>query len=209
MKSSEDQGGNLLEKGFKFGRNAVLASGAAMVFGLAVLVLSILAAVNPLDVFPHQDATSGGVLVEKVEYYLPYPGLLPDSPLYKLKALRDKIGLLLTWDEEQTAERELFLADKRINAAVALFEGGKEELAVTTATKAEKYLEAAINRAMTLKNSGKDVKSMLGVMAKAAAKHEELMERFAKEVVAGKGLAVATLQMTSGLHERVDQVVRE
>lgn len=209
MKSGTEQGGNLLEKGFKFGRNAVLASGAAVVFGLAVLVLSILAAVNPLAVFPHTDATSGGVLVEKVEYYLPYPGLLPDSPFYKLKALRDKIGLWLTWDEEKKAERELFLADKRINAAVALLEGGKEGLAVSTATKAEKYLEAAVNRAIKLKKDGRDVKSVLGVIAKAAAKHEELMERLAKEAVAGKSLAVTTLQMTAGLHERVDQVMRE
>ena len=209
MKSGTEQGENLLEKGFKFGRNAVLASGAAVVFGLAVLVLSILAAVNPLVVFPHQDATSGGILVEKVEYYLPYPGLLPDSPFYKLKAVRDKIGLWLTWDEEKKAERELFLADKRINAAAALFEGGKEELAIATATKAEKYLEAAISRATKLKNEGKDVKSVLGVMAKSVAKHEELMERLAREAVAGKGLAVTTLQMTAGLHERMDQVMRE
>ena len=176
MKSGESQGENLLEKGFKFGRSAVIASGAAVIFGVGVLILSILAVVNPTAVSPYEGASGAAVMVEKVQYYLPYPGLLPDSPLYKFKALRDKIGLWLTWDEKKKAEKELFLADKRINAAVALMAGGKASLAGSTATKAEKYLEQAVAGAQRLTNAGKDMKSLEMTLAKAIAKHREILE---------------------------------
>ena len=176
MKSDGVQGENLLGKGFKFGRSAVIASGAAVIFGVGVLILSILAVVNPTAVSPYEGASTAAVMVEKVQYYLPYPGLLPDSPLYKFKALRDKIGLWLTWDEKKKVEKELFLADKRINAAVALMAGGKASLAGSTATKAEKYLEQAVSGAQRLTNAGKDVKSLEMTLAKAIAKHREILE---------------------------------
>src|SRR3989344_991141 len=136
----------------------VLGTSAALMVGFVVLVLSIMAAVNPLVVSPHEEATSGGVLVQKVEYYLPYPGILPDSPLYKVKALRDRISLWLITDPGKKAEKELLLADKRIGAAVALVDGGKDELAVSTATKGEKYLEQAVNRVLGIADTGQDVK---------------------------------------------------
>src|SRR3990172_12527926 len=136
----------------------VLGTSAALMVGLVVLVLSIMAAVNPLVVSPHGDATEAGVLVQKVEYYLPYPGVLPDSPLYKVKALRDRMVLWVTRGEKAKAEKELLYADKRINAAMFLVEGGKEALGVTTATKAEKYLESATNRTVKLAEQEKDVK---------------------------------------------------
>lgn len=187
----------------------VLGTSAALMVGFVVLVLSIMAAVNPLVVSPHEDATSGGVLVQKVEYYLPYPGVLPDSPLYKVKALRDRISLWLITDPNKKAEKELLLADKRIGAAVALIDGGKDELAVTTATKGEKYLEQAVNRVLVLADGGQDVKSLLLMMANATAKHEEMMVEIVGKTDAGRSVAESTLALTSMLHERVDQAVRE
>lgn len=190
-------------------RNLVLGASAAVMFGLVVLVLSIMAAVNPLGVSPHDDATSAGVLVQKVEYYLPYPGILPDSPLYKFKALRDRISLWLITDEVKKAEKELLLADKRIGAATVLLDGGKDMQAVSTATKAEKYLEQAVNRTLKLVEGGKDVKSILGTLAKATAKHEEMMVGIVGKTRELKGVAEKTMALTSMLHERVDQAVRE
>jgi hypothetical protein len=96
-----------------------------------------------------------------MEYYLPYPGILPDSPLYKIKALRDKIDLWFTFNPVEKATKELQYADKRINAAIFLMQGGKASLGVSTATKAEKYLESAAGLAVGEEKSGKDVKSLL------------------------------------------------
>ena len=108
----------------------IVASSAAVMFGLVILTLSVLAASNPVRVLPFE----GGVVVEKavarpkVDYYLPYPGILPDSPMYRLKALRDRVVLMLTWDGQAKAKRQLLYADKRINAAIALVEGGTADL---------------------------------------------------------------------------------
>ncbi|MBI2008632.1 hypothetical protein HYS82_03195 [Candidatus Amesbacteria bacterium] len=190
-------------------RNMVVGASAAVMFGLVVLGLSIMAAVNPLAVSPHQDATSGGVLVQKVEYYLPYPGLLPDSPLYKVKALRDRVSLWLITDLGKKAEKELLLADKRIGAAAALLDGGKDELAVSTATKGEKYLEQAVNRVLGMAERGQDVKSLLGILANATTKHEEMMVGIVGKTEQARGVAEKTLALTSMLHERIDQAVRE
>ena len=187
----------------------VLGTSAALMVGFVVLVLSIMAAVNPLVVSPHGDATEAGVLVQKVEYYLPYPGVLPDSPLYKVKALRDRISLWLITDPTKKAEKELLLADKRIGAAAALMDGGKDELAVSTATKGEKYLEQAVNRVMVMAGMGRDVKSLLLIMANATAKHEEMMVGIVGKTEQARGAAERTLALTSMLHERVDQAVRE
>src|SRR3989344_8801851 len=126
-------------------RNAIIGCSAAVLFGVVVLLLSILSVARPQSVFPQESATNSAqpspTTLAKVDYYLPYPGVLPDSPLYKLKAMRDKVRLWLTFDEGRKAERELMYADKRINAAIALVEGSKMNLGVDTPTKAEKYLE--------------------------------------------------------------------
>lgn len=152
-------------------RNAIIGCSAAVLFGIAVLLMSIYSVAAPARVYP-----AGEVVTVRVQYYLPYPGMLPDSPLYKVKAARDRVMLWLTVNEEKKAKRELLYADKRIGAAAALLDGGKPDLAITTATKAEKYLESAVNRVKTLSSQGKDVKSVEMVLEKAIAKHREILE---------------------------------
>ena len=151
-------------------RNAIIGCSAAVLFGIAVLLMSIYSVATPQVVHPAEPVTV------KVEYYLPYPGILPDSPLYKVKAARDRVMLWLGLDGGKKAKRELLYADKRIGAAAALADGGQMELAVSTATKAEKYLELAVNRVRKLSGAGKDVKSIKMVLVKAIAKHREILE---------------------------------
>lgn len=176
-------------------RRGFVGSVAAIGFGSMILVASVVAAADPVQVKPFdgnmaQVAISPTVTVPSVtgndvklatasgsvEYYLPYPGMLPDSPFYRVKALRDRIRLWMIFDAEGKAKQELFYADKRINAALFLMDGGKEELAVSTASKAEKYLEQSVNTTLQLLKDGKDVKSTLIRLNKATAKHEELLD---------------------------------
>ena len=42
-------------------------------------------------------------------YAFPYPGVLPDSPLWLIKAARDRILLWLTFDKVGKAEKMLFI----------------------------------------------------------------------------------------------------
>jgi hypothetical protein len=113
-----------------------------------------------------------------VNYILPYPGVLPDSPLYMIKMIRDKIVLMLTGDPLKKTEKLLLYADKRLGAAQALMEGNKTALGITTITKAEKYLEQAVNEFQKAKNSKGDTSRLKEQLKLATAKHEELLTGF-------------------------------
>lgn len=192
---------------------AVLGSFAAIVFGVAILMISIVAVTDPARVYPHEaveEEMMGQETVTPVEYYLPYPGVLPDSPLYKLKAVRDWVWLRLTIGEEEKSKKELLFADKRINAAVFLVEGGKEALGVSTATKAEKYLSEAIGRVEKLVKEGKDEKSLVNTLIVASAKHLELLESINKKATGDRVEVVGQAwQMTKVAHERAHQALRD
>jgi hypothetical protein len=195
----------------------IVASSAAIIFGVAVLLMSLLAVSNPVAVHPSMELATGagemnatsGALV-KIEYYLPYPGLLPDSPLYKVKALRDRVTLWLTFGEQNKARRELLYADKRINAATFLVQGGKNSLGVTTATKAEKYLETAVNRAVKEAGAGQDAKSLLADLAKACTKHLEILQELIPKVGTEGQQALEAVYLTTQMSlERVNQTLTE
>jgi hypothetical protein len=109
---------------------------------------------------------------ELVDYYLAYPGILPDHPLYWLKMIRDKISLSLTRDPEARFERLLLYADKRVGAAEVLIKGGKSELGVTTATKSEKYLSQAVDQFKQLEEVSPEMKKR---MRGAVLKHKEVL----------------------------------
>jgi len=158
-------------------RNALIGCGVAVFFGLIVLLASIFSvrAAEANDVTTV--APMGEVTSVKVDYYLPYPGLLPDSPVYKLKMIRDWVKLTFSFGDLQKSQTELLFADKRIGAAQVLLDGGKARLAASTASKAEKYLEQSINRTVSASKNGQDVKSMLLTLSKAVGKHIEILEQ--------------------------------
>lgn len=141
-----------------------------------------------------------------VEYYLPYPGILPDNPLYKLKAIRDQLQLWTTFDPIKKAQVQLFLSDKRINAARVLIEGGKRGLAVTTATKAEKYLEQSVTTAVSLRQAGTDTKSLLLKQAKAVAKHGEILQTLKRY---GESADQPVLEQTAKVNQLLSQQIAQ
>lgn len=108
---------------------------------------------------------------EVIDYYLPYPGILPDHPMYWLKMVRDRVQLLLTTNEVKKAEKQLLYADKRLGAGWALVEGNKIQLGVTTLTKAEKYLEQALMSVSQLQAEDR----LFEKVNKASKKHKEVL----------------------------------
>ncbi len=194
-------------------RNAIIGCSAAVLFGLAVLLLSILSATSPQKVFPQGVATVSAQSASptpRADYYLPYPGILPDNPLYTLKTLRDRVRLWLTFDEGRKAQWELLYADKRINAAQALVAGGKVELGISTATKGEKYLEQAVDREIKMQKSGRDVKSDLMVLSKAVDKHLEILQDLKSRAMGSEGeVLYQTGQLTRSLQGKVGQAILE
>lgn len=112
-----------------------------------------------------------------VNYSLPFPGkVLPDSPLWPIKALRDKIWLFLTTNPGRKAELKLLFADKRLGSAKLLFEKNKPEIGFTTLTKAEKYLEEAVTQEKINREIGQDTTELLQRLSNASLKHYEVME---------------------------------
>lgn len=63
--------------------------------------------------------------INTVEYDLPYPGMLPDHPLYVLKSARDAVMVFLTRDYIKKSELMLLLSDKHAAMAMALAKNGE------------------------------------------------------------------------------------
>ena len=91
-----------------------------------------------------------------IDYTLPYPGLLPDSPLYILKVLRDRIVSILISGPVKKANFDLLQADKRLNEGVFLFNKGEKKysLGESTISKGENYFEKGIAEVERAKKQG-------------------------------------------------------
>ncbi len=90
-----------------------------IIFSVIIVLASFLFYTKIFAVTPPAAVTPAPV-VPKVEYNLPYPGILPDHPLYFLKQLRDKILDFLITDPVKKAEFYILQADKRLSMGIAL-----------------------------------------------------------------------------------------
>jgi hypothetical protein len=116
------------------------------------------------------------------EYPLPYPGLLPDNPLYVVKTLRDKIVGILISNPEKKAEFDLLQADKRLQAGIFLIQKNKNyDLAEQTISKGENYLEEAIMKEKDAKTQGMDVGTLQDKLQKATKKHTDIITDLVKK----------------------------
>ncbi|OGD54297.1 hypothetical protein A3J78_01735 [Candidatus Beckwithbacteria bacterium RBG_13_35_6] len=126
---------------------------------------------------------TGELTVSKeVDYYLPYPGILPDHPLYWLKMIRDRVLLMLAREPAAKMDRLLLYADKRLRAAQELVNGNKIQLGITTLTKAEKYLEEVNSQYQKVKADNKDTAEMKDKLQKAVLKHQQVMQQLLEKV---------------------------
>ena len=111
--------------------------------------------------------------VQKVEYDLPYPGLLPDNPLYFLKSARDKLIEILIASPQKKAEFFLLSSDKRVNTGYYLIQKNKKDLGVLYISKSNNYMHMAITSA---KSAGETGTSLLSKMLTSIQKHEEIIK---------------------------------
>jgi hypothetical protein len=158
---------------------------AAFIFAFGILFTSILRTAAVRYEFTGQatipDSRVLGDSTINIDYYLAYPGnVLPDSPLWKLKALRDRIWLTMTTNRSKKVELNILFADKRIGSSLILFNNGKADVAFSTLTKAEKYLEEASNLAEQLKKEGANTIELNTRLAKASLKHFSVMDEILK-----------------------------
>lgn len=116
----------------------------------------------------------------KVDYTLPYPGILPDHPLYKLKVLRDKLIPLFISAPQKKVEFYLLQTDKGIEATRVLVKKGDIELAKETGLKAENNytILSYIVKANKLDISDKEYAKLY----LAAEKHQDVLRTIISSV---------------------------
>lgn len=135
------------------------------------------------DIMETPSATPSPSPSSIVDYYLAYPGILSDHPLYKLKVLRDRISLALINDPKKKIELYLLQTDKGILAAAMLVDKNKSALAKETALKAEHKYTLLTYELSNLPR--KPDAEFFNKLKTASLKHQEvitsLIERVSKE----------------------------
>lgn len=171
---------------------------------LLVLLLLLLFISSGQKVFAQAISTSPAAL--NVHYNLPYTGILPDNPLYFLKALRDNVYNLLITDPLQKSNYDLLMADKRLGAASALLDKGKVDLAITTLSKSGNYFYLAIQQAAAAKKQGEDTSGILAKLLTASLKHQQVIFKMEEETT---GTARLVLQVSQKRAEDFQQSVEQ
>ena len=151
---------------------------------LFVLVMIFL----PLTFFSISSySTQTATANEKVAYQLPYPGILPDHPLYILKVARDRLQDVTTRDPIQKAKLYLLLSDKRAAMAIALVQKGKIKPAISTLSKGEKYFLQIPQLIKTAKQQGGEAPDGLILQLKLSSqKHQEIIDNLLRELPQGE-----------------------
>ncbi len=154
----------------------------SLVFLLTFLSLLLV----PVGVYLLEYPTKVEASLEKVAYELPYPGILPDHPLYFLKAARDRITDWLTRDSFKKAQLYLLYSDKRIAMVQPLVKKGKTTLAISTFSKGEKYFLKIPKILIEAKKQGSSPPpGFVEKLKLANSKHKEVAESLLKELPQG------------------------
>lgn len=186
-----------------------------LVIGLFIVSFSAIRAMADENVLGVQTLAVNPIVDEKQalleaenNYYLAYPGILPDHPIYWMKMLRDKVIETLESNEMKKVELWMNFADKRLGGAKVLIEGNQKELGIQTATKANGYLHKAVLKLEELKKENVNVGDIANRMERETLKHAQVLNSLGKSEsgdVTGKlnGLRDEGLK----LHSRVEVVL--
>lgn len=143
-----------------------------------------------------------------VDYTLPYPGLLPDNPLYFVKMIRDRVVLMLISDTVKRSKFNLLQADKRLQAGLYLYKEDEQkiETVITTISKGQNYFFDALAEATRAKKEGYDTDILFVDLTKSSLKHEELLIQFESSVSKDQKSSVkALLVRLRDLQKKIEQ----
>lgn len=126
-----------------------------------------------------EDATESAEVEveEEVSYELPYPGMLPDNPLYFLKTFRDAVVKFLISDPLKKAEFNVLTANKRAYASLLLAEKQETDLTIETISKSNNYLHEAVVSLSEAKEKKMDINSILDNLEKSVKKHRQVFSQ--------------------------------
>lgn len=176
-----------------------------IILALFLLVLSQQKSnASDVDISPVPSITQ---IPQEVQYELAYPGLLPDNPLYFLKALRDNILAFLIVDPAKKADYDLLMADKRLVSSQMLMNQGKNDLAITTLSKSGNYFYQAIQKVAEAKRQGDDTQRLTNKLQTASKKHEQVISEMVQETKGQTRVSLeALLQRAKDFEQSVEQL---
>ena len=156
-----------------------------IIFALTIFLTASVPVYADHDTTP---AASGSAAKKTVEYTMPYPGLLPDSPFYNIKMVRDRFVEFLISDLLKQAEFDLLQADKRMQAGIYLInkDGKKANLSLATIAKGQQYFKKSLNDAAQAKKQGHPIKTFSSKLHLSAQKHAELLHSVEKKIPANE-----------------------
>jgi len=145
---------------------------------LVLIILSVTFFINLQSIYAQDALIPTASPSPTIDYFLPYPGILPDNPLYFMKALRDKVVSFFISDPLKKAEFDLLMADVRLNAAQYLFAKGesKYSLAETTISKGENYFYNSLIMVNQAKQQGIQVNDFVSKLRTASQKHQQVIK---------------------------------
>jgi hypothetical protein len=145
---------------------------------------------------------------DKVIYQLPYPGLLPDHPLYIIKNFRDWLVIFFTREPLKKIDLYLLDSDKKAAMTDLLIKKGKYQLAINTFLKGEKNFLKIPPLLKEAKKQGITPSSELIEKLKTAnLKHKEVIDEILKEGPKGLLPQIETLyQINSQVKKELERI---
>lgn len=118
-----------------------------------------------------------------IEYTLPYPGILPGSPIYPVKVFRDRLVEFFISNPLKKGEFYLLQADKHLSAGQILVAQNSKNysLAETTISKGENYMQMALDQVPVIKATQREDRELLNQLITALQKHQEVIKSLQKE----------------------------
>lgn len=145
-----------------------------------------------------------------IDYKLPYPGILPDNPLYFIKTFRDRLVGFLISDPVRKAEFDVLQADKRIGMGDLLVDKKKWDLSYSTISKGENYFQEAIDNAQLSKKEHKNVSATVRKLSASIQKHIQVTTSLVKKVPSQKKQEFISLEeRAEELEKKVKLVLPE
>ena len=135
----------------------------------------------------------------KVEYILPYPGILPTHPLYFLKTIRDQIVEALISDPIKKADFYITQADKKLSMALALADMKKTQEMKQALIDAQTLRQKSVSQLEGIKTAKQEVPGyILDQLSRSLTKHIEILTALKQDVVVLQGFVNRSVVLMGG-----------
>lgn len=152
-----------------------------------IFLFALLFVVTPFGVYFLGYSGEAAFDDQKIKYNLPYPGVLPDNPLYFLKSARDNIVEFMTRDNIKKARLYLNSSDKKMAMSLLLEKKGREKMAVQTVIQGEKDFIKLASLLKEAKKQGVSPEGEFVLNIKLSnEKHREVIQTLQKELSSEK-----------------------